>query len=133
MMLQKGYREVASAPEFNMRSASCGMAIHDAKLKKDPAGVKTVIRAVFEAMDFNRREKTWMVNYIQSKWKVSAKVAEESYKAWLNGFTTDGKIPINDLQEIYDQAYAAKLIPTPVPAAQVMDYTLTDEVFKERR
>jgi hypothetical protein len=94
---------------------------------------KTVIRAVFEAMDFNRREKTWMVNYIQGKWKVSAKVAEESYKAWLNGFTTDGKIPIKDLQEIYDQAYAAKLIPTPVPAAQVMDYTLTDEVFKEKR
>ena len=40
MMLQKGYREIASAPEFNMRSASGGIAIHDAKLKKDPAGVK---------------------------------------------------------------------------------------------
>lgn len=132
-MVQRGYREIASAPEFNMRSASGGMAIHEAQLKKDPAGVKTVIRAVFEAMDFNRKEKTWMVNYIQSKWKVSAKIAEESYKSWLNGFTTDGKIPIKDLQEIYDQAYAAKLIPTPVPAAQVMDYTLTDEVFKEKR
>ena len=74
-----------------------------------------------------------MVNYIQNKWKVPVKVAEESYKSWLNGFTTDGKIPIKDLQEIYDQAYAAKLIPTPVPGAQVMDYTLTDEVFKEKR
>ena len=118
---------------FNMRSASGGIATTEAKLKTDPTGVKTVIRAVFEAMDFNRREKTWMVNYIQNKWKVPPKVAEESYKSWLNGFTTNGKIPIKDLQEIYDQAYAAKLIPTPVPAAQVMDYTLTDEVFKEKR
>jgi ABC-type nitrate/sulfonate/bicarbonate transport system substrate-binding protein len=132
-MVQKGYREIASGPEFNLRSASGGIATNEAKLKKDPAGVKTVIRAVFEAMDFNRREKVWMVNYIANKWKIPAKVAEESYKSWLNGFTTDGKIPIKELQDIYDQAFAAKLIPTPVPAAQVMDYTLTDEVFKERR
>jgi len=133
VMVQKGYREIASAPEFNLRSASGGIATHENKLKKDPAGVKAVIRATFEAMDFNRREKTWMVNYIQNKWKVAPKVAEESYRAWLNGFTTDGKIPIKDFQEIYDQAYESKLIPTPVPAAKVMDYTLTDEVFKEKR
>jgi NitT/TauT family transport system substrate-binding protein len=133
VMVQKGYREIASAPEYNMRSASGGIATHEAKLKKDPAGVKAVIRATFEAMDFNRREKTWMVNYIQNKWKITAKVAEESYRAWLNGFTTDGKIPIKDLQDIYDQAYAAQLIPTQVPAAKVMDYTYTDEVFRERK
>ena len=133
VMVQKGFREVASAPEFNLRSASGGIATHEAKLKKDPAGVKAVIRATFEAMDFNRREKVWMVNYIQNKWKVSAKVADESYRAWLNGFTTDGKIAIKDLQEIYDQAFASKLIPTQVPAAQVMDYSLTDEVYKEKR
>jgi ABC-type nitrate/sulfonate/bicarbonate transport system substrate-binding protein len=132
-MVQKGYREVASAPEFSLRSASGGIATHENKLKKDPAGVKAVIRATFEAMDFNRREKAWMTNYIQNKWKVPAKVAEESYKLWLNGFTVDGKIPIKDLQEIYDQAYASKLIPTPVPAALVMDYSLADEVYKERR
>jgi NitT/TauT family transport system substrate-binding protein len=133
VMVQKGFREVASGPEFNLRSASGGIATHEAKLKKDPAGVKAVLRATFEAMEFNRKEKTWMVNYIAGKWKISPRVAEESYKAWLNGFTADGKIPIRDLQEIYDQAYASKLIPTPVPAAQVMDYSLIDEVLKERR
>jgi len=133
VMAQKGYREIASAPEYNLRSASGGIATHEAKLKKDPGGVKAVIRATFEAMDFNRREKSWMVNYIQNKWKIAPKVAEESYRAWLNGFTHDGKIPIKELQDIYDQAYAAQLIPTPVPAAKVMDYTLTDEVFRERK
>jgi hypothetical protein len=95
--------------------------------------VKAVVRATFEAMDFNRREKAWMVNYIQNKWKITPKVAEESYRSWLNGFTPDGKIPIKDLQDIYDQAYASQLIPTPVPATKVMDYSLTDEVFKERK
>jgi len=133
IMAQKGYREIASAPEFNLRSASGGMATREAKLKQESAQVKTVIRATFEAMDFNRKEKAWMVNYIQNKWKVAPQVAEESYKAWLNGFTADGKIPLKDLQEIYDQAYAAQLIPTPVPVAKVMDYSLLDEVLKERK
>jgi len=133
VMVQKGYREIASATEFNLRSASGGIAAHENKLKKDPAGVKAVIRATLAAMDFNRREKAWMVNYIQSKWKVPTKVAEDSYRSWLSGLTTDGKIPVKELQDIYDQAYAAQLIPTPVPAAKVMDYTLTDEVLKEKK
>ena len=63
-MMQRGYREIASATEFNMRSASGGIATREAKLKQDPAGVKAVIRALFDSMDFNRKEKTWMVNYV---------------------------------------------------------------------
>jgi hypothetical protein len=84
-------------------------------------------------MDFNRKEKAWMVNYIQNKWKLTAKVAEESYRTWLNGFTSDGKISFSDLQEIYDAALASQLIPTAVPVPKVMDYTLLDEVLKERK
>jgi NitT/TauT family transport system substrate-binding protein len=133
VMTQKGYRELASALEFNQRSASGGIATHEAKLKKDPAGVKAVVRATFEAMEFNRREKSWMVNYIQNKWKLTPKVAEESYRVWLNGFTSDGKISLKDLQAIYDEALAAKLIPSAVPVPKVVDYTWVDEVLKEKR
>jgi len=49
VMTQKGYRELASALEFNQRSASGGIATREAKLKQDPAQVKAVIRATFEA------------------------------------------------------------------------------------
>jgi NitT/TauT family transport system substrate-binding protein len=133
VMTQKGYRELASALEFNQRSASGGIATREAKLKQDPSQVKAVIRATFEAMDFNRKEKAWMVNYIQNKWKLAPKVAEESYRTWLNGFTSDGKISFRDLQEIYDAALASQLIPTAVPVPKVMDYTLLDEVLKERK
>ena len=50
----------------------------------------------------------------------------------MNGFTSDGKIPLKDLQEIYDEALTAKLIPSAVPVAKVMDYTWVDDVLKER-
>ena len=65
--------------------------------------------------------------------KLTPKVAEESYRVWLNGFTSDGKIPLKDLQEIYDEAFAAKLIPSAVPVPKVMDYTWVDEVMKEKK
>ena len=133
VMTQKGYRELASAMEFNQRSASGGIATRDAKLKQDPAQVKAVLRATLEAMEFNRKEKTWMVNYIQSKWKLTPRIAEESYLAWLSGLTADGKIALKDLQEIYDSALASQLIPAPVPVPKVMDYTLIDEVLKDRK
>jgi NitT/TauT family transport system substrate-binding protein len=132
VMTQQGYREIASATEFNMRSASGGIATREATLRQDPGGVKAVIRALFHSMDFNRKEKAWMVNYIQNKWKLPAKAAEESYRFWLQGLTPDGKIPLKDLQEIYDDAYATRMIPTPVPVAKVIDYSLTDEVLKEK-
>ena len=51
----------------------------------------------------------------------------------LSGLTPDGKIALKDLQEIYDSALASQLIPTPVPVPKVMDYTLIDEVLKERK
>ena len=133
VMTQQGYREIASATEFNMRSASGGIATREATLRQDPGGVKAVIRALFDSMDFNRKEKAWMVNYIQNKWKLPTKTAEESYRFWLQGLTPDGKIPLKDLQEIYDDAYATRMIPTPVPVAKVIDYSLTDEVLKERK
>jgi NitT/TauT family transport system substrate-binding protein len=133
VMTQKGYREVASATELNMRAASGGIATREAKLKQEPAQVKAVLRAILEAVDFNRREKSWMVNYVQTKWALTPKAAEEAYRFWLQGLTADGKIPFKDLQDMYDTAHATQLIPTPVPVAKVMDYGLLDEVLKERK
>ena len=83
-------------------------------------------------MEWIRREKSWMVNYIQNKWKLTPKVAEESYRVWLNGLTSDGKIPLKDLQAIYDEALAAKLIRSAVPVPKVVDYTWVDEVLKKK-
>jgi len=133
VMTQKGYRELLSVTESGMRAASGGIATREVKLKQNPSDVRAVLRAVFESMEFNRKEKSWMVSYVQNRWKLTPKAADEAYRFWLQGLTTDGKIPLKELQEMYDTAYAAQLIPTPVPVVKVIDYTLLDEVLKERR
>jgi hypothetical protein len=75
-----------------MRAASGGIATREVKLKQEHAQVKAILRAIFETMDFNRREKPWMVSYIQNRWRLTASVAEEAYRYWLQGLTSDGKI-----------------------------------------
>jgi NitT/TauT family transport system substrate-binding protein len=132
IMTQKGFKELASAAELGMRFPSGGIAAREAKLKENSNQVKSVLRALLDSMEFSRKDKSWTVNYIQAKWKLSPKVADEAYGLWLQGFTADGKIPLKDLQEIYNLAYASQMIPTPVQVKSVMDYTPLDEVLRER-
>lgn len=132
IMTQKGFKELASAAELGMRFPSGGLAAREAKLKENSNQVKSVLRALLDSMEFSRKDKSWTVNYIQAKWKLSLKVADEAYRLWLQGFTADGKIPLTDLQEIYNLAYVSQMIPTPVQVKSVMDYTPLDEVLRER-
>lgn len=132
LMTQKGFKELASAAELGVRFPSGGLATREAKLKKDAAQIRQVIAAMLEAVEFSGKEKSWVVSYVQNKWKLNPKAAEEAYRAWLPGLALDGKIPLKELQEIYDLAYSTQMIPIPVQVKTVMDYTLLDEVLKER-
>lgn len=132
VMTQKGFRELASAADLGMRFPSGGIAAREAKLKENPRQVKSVLRALLDSMEFSHKDKAWMVSHIQARWKLSPKIADEAYRLWLQGFTADGKIPLKDLQEIYDAAYKTQMIPTPVQVNRVMDYAPLDEVLAEK-
>ena len=129
VMVQKGYRQIASADELPMSFPTSGLVIHEAKLKTDSGRIKTVMRVMLESMAFSQRESKWVVDYIKEKWKLDAKIAETVYRQWLTTLAPDGKINLKDLQEYFDLAYAAKQIPAPVQVAAVTDYTLLDEVL----
>jgi 3-oxoacyl-[acyl-carrier protein] reductase len=46
------------------RAVAGGMATREAKLKQEPLQVQAVLRATLEPMEFNRKEKSWMVDCI---------------------------------------------------------------------
>jgi NitT/TauT family transport system substrate-binding protein len=131
IMTQKGFRQIGAADELPMQFPTSGLVVHDAKIKSDPAGIKSVIRVMLDSIAFSQREKAWLTNYIKEKWKIDAKVAETVYQQWLSTLTSDGKINLKDLQEYFDMAYASKQIPAPVQVAAVTDYSLLDQVLKE--
>jgi ABC-type nitrate/sulfonate/bicarbonate transport system substrate-binding protein len=132
-MTQKGFRALVSAEELETHFPSGGLAVQEVKLKKDPAQVRSVLRAMLDSVEFSNKERSWIVNHIQQKWRLNQKAAEESYQLWISSLATDGKLSIKDLQEGLDLAYRNKQIPIPVDARTGMDYSLLDEVWKERK
>ena len=132
-MTQKGFRGLASAEELDTQFPSGGLAVQEVKLKKDPNQVKSVLRAMLDSVEFGKKERSWIVNHIQQKWRLNQKAAEESYQLWISSLATDGKMSIKDLQEGLDLAYVNKQIPIAVDARTGMDYSLLDEVSKERK
>jgi ABC-type nitrate/sulfonate/bicarbonate transport system substrate-binding protein len=129
IMTQQGFREIAAADELPTHFPTSGLVVNEAKLKNEPARIKSVIRVMLEANAFCRKEKSWMVNYIRERWKLDLKTAETVYRQWLSILTPDGKISIKDMQEYFDLAYSQKQISAPINVAAVTDYSLLDQVL----
>ncbi|MBM4263974.1 MAG: ABC transporter substrate-binding protein [Deltaproteobacteria bacterium] len=129
IMTQKGFRQIGAADELPMQFPTSGLVVNEAKLKSDASRIKSVIRAMLDASNFCRKEKSWVVGYIRDKWKVDQKTAETVYEQWLATLTPDGKIVVKDMQEYFDLAYSQKQISAPVNVAAVTDYTLIDQVL----
>lgn len=131
IMTQKGFRQIGAAEELPMHFPTSGLVVHEARLRSDPAKIKSVIRVMLESMAFSQRERSWGINYVKGKWKLEPKIAEEVYDQWLSSLTTDGKISVKDVQEYFDLAYAYRQINVPVQVASLVDYTLLEQVLKE--
>jgi ABC-type nitrate/sulfonate/bicarbonate transport system substrate-binding protein len=129
IMTQKGFRQVGAADELPMQFPTSGLVLNESKLKSDATRIKSVIRAMLDALAYCRKEKSWMVNYIRDKWKVEPKSAETVYEQWLSILTPDGKIGIKEMQEYFDLAYSQKQIPAPINVAAVTDFSLVDQVL----
>jgi ABC-type nitrate/sulfonate/bicarbonate transport system substrate-binding protein len=129
IMTQQGFREIAAADELPTHFPTSGLVVNEAKLKNEPARIKSVIRVMLEANAFCHKEKSWMVNYIRERWKLDLKTAETVYRQWLSILTPDGKISIKDMQEYFDLAYSQKQISAPINVAAVTDYSLLDQVL----
>ncbi|HWP23543.1 MAG TPA: ABC transporter substrate-binding protein [Candidatus Binatia bacterium] len=132
IMTQKGFREIGSADDLPMAFPTSGLVVNEAALKGDTARIKSVIRALLDAAAFCRKEKSWVVHYIQDRWKIEQKIAAKVYDQWLAILTPEGKIGVKDMQEYFDLAYSQKQIPAPINVAAVTDYTLLDQVLAGR-
>jgi NitT/TauT family transport system substrate-binding protein len=129
IMAQKGFRQIGSADELPVHFPTSGLVVNESKLKSDAARIKSVIRVMLDAATFSRKERTWVANYIQYRWKLEQKTAETVYDQWLSILTPDGKISVKDMQEYFDLAYSQKQISAPINVAAVTDYSLLDQVL----
>jgi ABC-type nitrate/sulfonate/bicarbonate transport system substrate-binding protein len=131
LLKQKGFNQLASTSNIGV-FPNTGLQVPRTKLEKNRAQVKLMVRAFLDSLTYIANEKVRVSDYIQRTWKLSPDVAEQTYKEFLPSLPMDGKISLEAVQEYLDQAYRSNEIPQRADVRSVVDYSVLDEVLKER-
>ena len=131
LMKQKGFNQLTSTDNIGV-FPNTGLQVPRAKLEKNRAQVKRMVRAFLDSLKYIANEKGRVSDYIQRTWKLSPEVAEQTYKDFLPSLPMDGKISLAAVQEYLDQAQRNNEIPQRVDVNTVVDYSVLDEVLNER-
>jgi NitT/TauT family transport system substrate-binding protein len=131
LLKQKGYNQLASTNNIGV-FPNTGLQVARAKLDKNRAQVKRMVGAFLDSLKHIATEKTNVSAYIQRTWKLSPEVAEQTYRDFLPSIPMDGKISLEAVQEYLDQAQKNGEIPQRVDARSLVDYSVLDEMLKER-
>ena len=131
LMKQKGYNQLTSTDNIGV-FPNTGLQVPRAKLDKNRAQVKRMVRAFLDSLKYIANEKGRVSDYIQRTWKLSPEVAEQTYKDFLPSLPMDGKISLAAVQEYLDQAQRNNEISQRVDVNTVVDYSVLDEVLNER-
>jgi ABC-type nitrate/sulfonate/bicarbonate transport system substrate-binding protein len=133
VMTQKGFRQLANAQEAGIIYPPGGLAVQSSKLQKDRSRVRQVIYVLSDALKFIEEDKPWVVGYIQKTWKLNANAAEDAYRQTLPLLVMNGRLGFDEVQSFLDSAYENKEISERADSKQLVDYSILDEVIKERR
>jgi NitT/TauT family transport system substrate-binding protein len=131
LLKEKGFNQLASTANVGV-FPNTGLQVPRAKLEKNRAQVKLMVRAFIDSLTYIATESGRMSDYIQRTWKLSPDVAEQTYKEFRQSLPMDGKISLDAVQEYLDQAYRNNELPQRVNVRSVVDYSVLDEVLKER-
>ena len=129
LLKQKGFNQLASTSNVGV-FPNTGLQVPKAKLEKNRAQVKLMIRAFLDSLTYIANEKGGVSAYIQRTWKLSPDVAEQTYNEFLPSLPMDGKISLEAVQEYLHQAHRNNEIPQSVDVRSVVDYSVLDEVLK---
>jgi NitT/TauT family transport system substrate-binding protein len=105
----------------------------DTKIKQQPDEVRGVIRALLGAARFMRASRPETVAVIAQFLDIGAPEAARLYDDGITTWVTDGRIPEEGLQfAVNSSLIQAGKEAGSVPASQVADFTLLEEVLRQR-
>ena len=132
-MTQKGFHQLSSTQEAQVNFPPSGLTIHQAKLQKEPLLIKRLIGVMLDSMRLIESDRKKGTLYIQQKWKLSPKFAEEAYALALPTLAENGRMSFEDVQDFLNIAYENNLIQQRASSKALIDYTQLDEVLRERK
>ena len=121
-MAEKGYKVVAksrSLPDLPW----LGLVTSRQKIERQPEQVKSVLRAMREALDSVRADRTGVIAYIEKNFNVNQAVATESYDDLRGVLVDDLTMPEEQIKRYLTDAHSRGEIPKPVTFGDAFDFS----------
>jgi ABC-type nitrate/sulfonate/bicarbonate transport system substrate-binding protein len=127
---KEGFSKLATTREY-VDVPGTAVVVNAEKIKKQPNTIKRFMRASLRAMKHIRDNRVETTQLIAREFSMDQEIAGLAYKQLLDLLSPDGRNRVNGYQLLVDFARAAQKIDRPIPAAQLIDETLLDELMRE--
>lgn len=133
VMTHKGFLQLASTVEAQVNYPPSGLMIHSNKLQKDGPLIRRMAAAMLDALASIERDRTAVAGFIQRRWKLDPKLADESYRLILPTLAPNGRMSLEEVQGFLDVAFENNQLSQKASSWSVMDYSVLDELLRDRR
>lgn len=127
---KEGFTKIAVTRDY-VDVPGTAMVVHADKIKKQPQMVKRFLRASLRAMSYIRENRADTTQMIVREFGMDQEIAALAYKQLLDLLSVDGKNRVEAYQLLVDIARATQKVDRPLPAAQLIDETILDELIRE--
>lgn len=132
MLKREGFPVLARVGDvFPLPAGGIGTTLR--KINENRSQVKRVVRAELAALRSLRSHPQEVKRVIQKRFGLDAQMTEDTYNFLLGFFSVDGRIPREGVKVLLDLEKESGAIPQSVTVEQVVDFSLVEEVLRERQ
>lgn len=122
-MVEKGYKILAKSGDL-VEAPFNGLVTTREKIQRRPEMVKNVLKALLESLRVIRHDRQTVLEYIRENFKVSPKVAEESYEDILGVMIENLIMPEERLKIYLESGYTDIKGTKLIPPSEMVDYSM---------
>ena len=127
---KEGFTKIAATRDY-VDVPGTALVAHADKIKKQPEMIKRFLRATLRAMNYIRENRADAMQMITREFGMAPDIAALAYDKLGELLSVNGKVRVDGYQLLIDFARAAQKVERPIPAAQLVDERLLDEVVRE--
>lgn len=127
---KEGFTRIAVTRDY-VDVPGTALVLHADKIKKQPEMIKRFLRATLHAMNYIRENRTDTMQMITREFGMTPEIASLAYDKLVDLLSVNGKIRVDGYQLLIDFARATQKVERPIPAAQLIDEKLLEEVIRE--
>jgi NitT/TauT family transport system substrate-binding protein len=127
---KEGFTRIAATRDY-IDVPGTALVAHADKIKKQPQMIKRFLRATLRAMHYIRENRADTIQMIVREFGMDQVIASLAYNKLVDLLSADGKNRVDGYQLLIDFARAAQKVDRPIPAGQLIDETLLNELLRE--